>query len=289
MWSLLGLDPTTDKTLIRRAYFTRLKAIDVDAEPRRFMALREAFEQALEWADEPTAEEFGTEDELWDEALPEPERPVRQGASQAEADAGLRPDEVLLFLDFQNAEDECDGRRAEAIFNKIMARGLIEIGLETEVASRLLETAAKDPSFAADDLRALAGRLCLAEEEVEGLKAAYEAREWLVQLETCAGQARVRGRPARQARRLARLLLKHPRRPGMFALSSVELWKGLEEYSLHSAWLGSRIDQDWTASLRRKLKARDLFYTILFILFLGFMGLNLLFQVGRSLITGKWD
>lgn len=46
IWEILGIDPTDDLGAIRRAYTARLKAIDTDAEPRRFAALREAYDAA---------------------------------------------------------------------------------------------------------------------------------------------------------------------------------------------------------------------------------------------------
>ncbi|WP_404371240.1 hypothetical protein AB5I39_03555 [Sphingomonas sp. MMS24-J45] len=45
-WATLDIAPTHDAREVRRAYSKRLKAIDVEAEPERFVALREAFEYA---------------------------------------------------------------------------------------------------------------------------------------------------------------------------------------------------------------------------------------------------
>lgn len=49
-WGLLGLKRTADVTAIRRAYAARLKAMDPDADPDGFAALRGARDRALRWA-----------------------------------------------------------------------------------------------------------------------------------------------------------------------------------------------------------------------------------------------
>jgi hypothetical protein len=46
-WPTLEIAPTSEVRDIRRAYARLLKKIDVEAEPERFVVLREAFEQAL--------------------------------------------------------------------------------------------------------------------------------------------------------------------------------------------------------------------------------------------------
>ncbi|WP_084580260.1 hypothetical protein [Sphingomonas azotifigens] len=46
-WRLLDIEPTPDRRAIRSAYSAKLKAIDVDADKDGFIALREAYDQAL--------------------------------------------------------------------------------------------------------------------------------------------------------------------------------------------------------------------------------------------------
>ncbi len=55
IWATLGCDPTTDRSAIRKAYAARLKAMDVDADPDAFEALREARDAALARAADPVA------------------------------------------------------------------------------------------------------------------------------------------------------------------------------------------------------------------------------------------
>jgi hypothetical protein len=46
-WEQLGIAPTDDTRAIRRAYAQLLKAIDVEREPKAFIALREAYDRVL--------------------------------------------------------------------------------------------------------------------------------------------------------------------------------------------------------------------------------------------------
>ena len=80
-WDVLGVEPTTDQSAIRRAYAARLKTIDADRDPAAFIKLREAFEQARNeatWAD------------LDEDDAQEPLEPV---ALAAEATLAARPPE----------------------------------------------------------------------------------------------------------------------------------------------------------------------------------------------------
>ncbi|WP_122314715.1 J domain-containing protein [Pseudomonas cichorii] len=52
-WSVLGLEPDTDTRSIKRQYATLLKQYRPDEDPEGFQRLREAYEQALDWAHEP--------------------------------------------------------------------------------------------------------------------------------------------------------------------------------------------------------------------------------------------
>ena len=67
-WSSLGIDPTGEERAIKRAYAKKLKEIDVETEPAKFIALRGAMEDALR-----QAQWIGREDDpehdfgAWDE------------------------------------------------------------------------------------------------------------------------------------------------------------------------------------------------------------------------------
>ncbi len=51
IWATLGIDPTTDRSAIRRAYAAKLRAMDVDADPAGFARLRDARDAAVRSAD----------------------------------------------------------------------------------------------------------------------------------------------------------------------------------------------------------------------------------------------
>jgi hypothetical protein len=51
IWKILGIDKTPDKREIKRAYATKLKAIDPDKDPKGFLELRAALDSALRHAD----------------------------------------------------------------------------------------------------------------------------------------------------------------------------------------------------------------------------------------------
>lgn len=49
-WNILGIEPTEDRSVIKKAYRARLQDTNPEDKPEEFMALREAYEQALEYA-----------------------------------------------------------------------------------------------------------------------------------------------------------------------------------------------------------------------------------------------
>lgn len=109
----LGLD--ADERAVRRAYAQRLRAIDAEADPVGFQALRENFERALQWvARPPTARvlrgvPFAPDTPF---APPPPPAPVAPTAPMIEAAPALADDQTLpdqaelaraAFVDFQAA------------------------------------------------------------------------------------------------------------------------------------------------------------------------------------------
>ena len=52
-WEILGIPPTTDKSVIKKAYRSRLADTNPEDKPEEFMALRQAYEEALQYASHP--------------------------------------------------------------------------------------------------------------------------------------------------------------------------------------------------------------------------------------------
>jgi hypothetical protein len=50
IWETLGIEPTTDESVIRRAYARELKQHRPDQDPQGYQQLREAFDAAKEYA-----------------------------------------------------------------------------------------------------------------------------------------------------------------------------------------------------------------------------------------------
>lgn len=70
VWKLLQIEPTKDQALIKKAYAARSKVCHPEEDPEGFMRLREAYNAAMEWAEEedrgifPGEESFSQEENL---------------------------------------------------------------------------------------------------------------------------------------------------------------------------------------------------------------------------------
>lgn len=133
-WALLGIDATTDKSAIRRAYADRLKAMDIDREVEAYAALRGARDSALAQAKrldaqpdvrDPAVAEDGVRFEggqigaSWDEqeALPRPDgepQPALEPEPEPEPLEPLPP-AVLYDLLFPQGEYCADGLSYEEL------------------------------------------------------------------------------------------------------------------------------------------------------------------------------
>lgn len=86
-WETLGIEPTADEGVIRRAYAARAKQWRPDSHPKEFVGLREAYEVALASVRRPSGAGPGPDRQT--SALPPREAPTV--ASQPEAELEARP------------------------------------------------------------------------------------------------------------------------------------------------------------------------------------------------------
>lgn len=63
IWKLLQIEPTTDQARIKKAYATRSRVFHPEENPEEFMRLREAYNLAMQWAEESEGEEIFSDGE----------------------------------------------------------------------------------------------------------------------------------------------------------------------------------------------------------------------------------
>lgn len=97
-WTLLGIDPTTDKRAIKRAYSVALKSHHPEDDPQGFQALNEAYRWALDYADYDHEDmDYESIDESVDEPIGEPvDKSIEESTEQI-------ADEVALAVDVEEA------------------------------------------------------------------------------------------------------------------------------------------------------------------------------------------
>ncbi len=108
-WKKLGIEPTSDKRAIKRAYAGKLKAIDPDKDPKAFLTLRDAL-QAANW-DASYLDQDGKYEEWEEEAFAQetPEGETDVGAKTAEPASDL-----ITADDINNARSDAPPRHLEA-------------------------------------------------------------------------------------------------------------------------------------------------------------------------------
>jgi tetratricopeptide (TPR) repeat protein len=153
MWEVLGLAPTTDQRLIRKAYATRLKALDTEADPAGFRALREAYEAALARAVQAPAPPplaltaDGPVPPQIHAPPPEPE------AETASGEARVLGEALIAAL------RAGDAKTAIAVFDRASALGLVPLGQNEGLLHDLVHVAMADSSLPMAALRDLVQRI----------------------------------------------------------------------------------------------------------------------------------
>ena len=325
MWDELRIAPCADPKAIRRAYAARLKKLDPDRDPNGFARLRDAYEWALKRAGEdearsseaPPASADHDADAVEDdphtatrpqaeaETEPEDEEAVsaRSATEQALA-VGLQPplpasehddnrDQALLAA-LDAALRRGDANAAMVLYYRAAATGALSLESAPDVTERLLAVAVDDMTLAAPAFRNLA-RIAGADKPRSRAQAASQselqrrvlarlrAEEWYDHLLVKAKQRK--GRAARRQAKIARLILGQIGRYRQPRVDKIALRSWINQYKSHAVWLGDRIDPAWMAVVDKRLRARELFWTTLFTLFIGV----LLIQFTIGLVGAAMD
>lgn len=114
VWDRLGIAPTSDERGIKRAYAVQLKAIDSDADPAAFEALRAVYEHAIWFArnqDHADTNDYGLG------SVGDDERPAEANDDLAVLQtAPAEPETVIEETTAEDPEEDRYARRANALF-----------------------------------------------------------------------------------------------------------------------------------------------------------------------------
>ncbi len=288
MWDELGIAPSADPKVIRRAYAVRLKALDPDREPAAFARLRDAYERALE-ASPTGATELSAPASAANGADTSAE-PARTAAAERAAPAeepsayqrlspndqeDIRDRALLLALDAALR----DGNAAEAIalYYRAAATGALPLAGTTDLGGRLLAVALDDTKLDPAAFRHLLRiigvdasrtRAPVNPELRRRAFARLAADDWYEELLAKAA-GRARGKAARAQRKIALLLLGRIGRYVNPDIDPIALRSWLTQYYAHATWLSARIDPRWIARLEGRLRRKQAFVLIFWILFFG--------------------
>ena len=94
IWNVLGITATEDKNEIKKAYRNKLRQINPEDEQEKFMELRDAYEQALNYEPKEDDEETGDAITLWVKKL---EKLYSDNARRFLSEEDRRPSQFLLY------------------------------------------------------------------------------------------------------------------------------------------------------------------------------------------------
>lgn len=312
MWDVLAIAPTDDPKVIRRAYAARLKQIDPDREREAFARLRQALEWALACAKQPPRRPSPRPEPTGDPPPPdEPKPAVALDVAQAlqsrhdvhvfpakSPAASRRPpappvvvaeeraNERALLIGLESALQRRDARDASQLYVRAAATGALPLGDAERMLVRLFTVALEDASFDGPAFRALAKSFGWDRPDLDSaalsqvrarVAARLDAEEWYDSVVVIA-ERKKKGVRRFQAR-AARLLLGRIRGRALFRIKRPALQALLDEYKHHEAWVRDRIDPGWVATLKRRIRRRELFAHAVPIAFLAFLLLDAAFVI----------
>jgi hypothetical protein len=262
IWDELGLDgDAADAKAVRKAYATRLRAIDPDADPASFQRLRAAYERAL-YVAAGRAQARTREEEAAPVAVLDAPRhapPVREDLPpppQAEAPTLDALEHERVEREINAALTAKDSRSAMRLLTTALAQGVLRLG-ERELALEAIM-----PQVIGDKTLGPREYLHLLEESGWSLlprrgetvsatrRAAVargEAEAWYLRLQEFAARDAFRGDSHWHDWRAARLLLQGDFYFPLRVRSAAPLERTLLYYGHYAPWIGHRFDPRFIA------------------------------------------
>jgi len=240
IWAELGIAPTADPAVIRKAYADRLRGIDQDRDQAAFMALRQAFTLAM------------------NQTLPAPKAMEAFHPVQPPDAAQLRDDTRItaLLRAFASAEQQGAAGPAHQIYQHLLALGAsAPQGGISPLTLRMALIAARDtamPTPAVDAMLHHLGLDAMVLERHKNLPGIVELTAqcnrrlasdlWLRSLEDRLKQAwwGREGRRNRQSAQVARFMLG--RRRIIFGLNATILRRELDKFDQHRPFVAGALD-----------------------------------------------
>jgi hypothetical protein len=286
MWDELGIAPSDDPKMIRRAYAARLKQLNPDRDPAAFGRLRKALELALALATptqtptprpasepeprEPPAEDFVPPTETLAprtnyEDLEADDIPVavviRQGEGFPHPLALPDDRDRALLAALDAALKRGDAGEATKLYYRASATGALSLRGAPDVLERVFAVIVEAPNCDPAALRELAkcaGWDRPADPDVPELRrdvlARLAAEDWYDSLVARADRG---AWTARRQVKVARLMLGRIGRHWMPRFDKAALRVRLDEYAGHEKWLRDRIRPEWADTLERRLHRRE--------------------------------
>lgn len=258
-WDELGIAETKDSKAIRRAYASRLRAIDQQKDPAAFQRLRQAYEWALNRVSQPAMEE------------PPPAEPAESGPQEAiaeDAPQELTPDEILTQSLVERMREAMQAGRYDIAFDaydKGSAQGVLPFGYREYLLDAMMETIVRDSNLSVDQFghflkRAGWGDMPASTERISRVRqfamSRQEADGWFVRLQSlAAGDGSImhttytpklywRWLPKFIERRNAKLFFGGWAIPKLSQLGADDLRRKVLDYRQREAWLKGRIDPE---------------------------------------------
>jgi hypothetical protein len=184
------------------------------------------------------------------------------------------PDHTLL-VGLESALHRRDAQEAARLYIRASATGVLPFGNSERMLARLFNVALGDARFDPGEFCTLARAFgwdrpqldsAVVSDVRERVFARLAAEDWYDHLSAIAAS---RQRLGRKWVRAARLVLGRIRGWGLFRIHRPTLQRILDEYARHETWLCDRIDNAWVATLKRRMRRRELFASAGIALFLG--------------------